>query len=910
MSSHSSGYYSIDADYNIIGFNDTAKQIYPSLEIGRKCYKTLMGLDSPCPPCPVANGIQGPKTYLDPIRHIYETVDAVETVLPDGSHGHALVFSTVEEGERLASSIPTGESALRLLGAINLLSTRYAVVLDVNVNSGRISVFRSEALFDGRVLELEDNMAYDDALRRLVASFVHPKDRASVRGRLTMENLRRRLAKEASFKVHCRIQLEQIHYYYLLIARNGDADSFEDFVVAIACEDDDINTQRIYEKQLDALISSITHAPGYFHLDITDNKILKVGGRSEFVAGLDPNIPIDVLMQAMSGYIIAEQDREDFMQAYCLESMKRAYDSGRVEVIRESLCDYDDHIARWSRYTLRLLVNPSNNHLEGVFYGADITKNKEEHETQASIIQSLARNYLDVLLLDVRANRASIIKSKSILTTGLEQTASGDYPFDLLIGKYIRESVHPDDQTMMLEATRLSNVLDKLTEEQEYVGTYRIVQKGEAHYYQFRFIRNPEYGSVVLGLMDIDKIVAKELEQQQKLQQALDAAKRANAEKSRFLARMSHDMRTPLNGILGILEIDKKHAEDIEYLKKNRQKAAIVTNHLVSLINDVLDMAKIEEGNLILANEPFDIAAEGREAGIIINLQAQEKGVETIVNAHPWEERFNYVYGSPLHLRRALMNIYSNCIKYNREHGTITTDVRVIGFDEKTVTYQWTITDTGIGMSKDFLPKLFDPFVQEKIDSRSVYQGTGLGMSISKAIIEQMGGTLEVSSELNVGSTFIVTIPFALADEKRVGNTASAQTVSIEGTRVLLVEDNELNREIADTLLQEEGAQVTSAENGKEAVDLIEKLSEDAFDVILMDIMMPVMDGYEATRTLREKGFTIPIIAMTANAFAEDVQKSLDAGMNAHLAKPIDANRMIQAIARFRKKPVKTAEKA
>lgn len=896
MAVHSSGYYSIDADYNIIGFNDTAKQLYASLKKGEKCYKALMGLDSPCPPCPVANGIRGPKTYLDPIRHIYETVDAVETVLADGSRGHALVFSTVEEGERLASSIPTGEGALRLLGAINLLSTRYSVVFDVNMNSGKISVFRSEPLFENMSLDLEDNMDYGEAMESLIAYFVHPEDQKSVRSRLELECLRKRLVKEASFKVHCRIQLDEMHYYYLLIARNGDADSFEDIVVAIACEDNDINSQRIYEKQLDALISSITQVPGYFHLDITENKILRVGGKSEFVEGLDPSIPIDILMQGMSDYIMDAQDREDFMQAYCLESLKQAYDSGKVEVIRESLCDYDDHIARWSRYTLRLFVNPTNNHLEGVFYGADISKNKEERETQASIIQSLARNYLDVLLLDARANTASVIKSKSILSSNLEQTDSGEYPFDLLIDKYIAENVHPEDQAMMREATRLPHVLEQLKEEQEYVGTYRIIQEGEAHYYQFRFIRNPEYGSVVMGLMDIDKIVAKELEQQEKLQQALDEAKRANAEKSRFLARMSHDMRTPLNGIVGILEIDKKHADDIEYLRKNRHKAAVVTNHLVSLINDVLDMAKIEEGNLILANIPFDIGKEGREASIIIDLQAQENGIETILNTHPWEQHLNYVYGSPLHLRRALMNIYGNCIKYNKEHGTITTDVRVLDYDEQKVTYQWKITDTGIGMSQDFLPQLFDPFVQEKIDSRSVYQGTGLGMSITKAIIEQMGGTLEVSSEINVGSTFVVTIPFVLADEKSIAHNESEEKISIDGIRILLVEDNELNREIAETLLREEGACVTTVANGKEAVDIVEELSENAFDIILMDVMMPIMDGYEATRTLRRKGVTIPVVAMTANAFTEDIQKSLDAGMNAHIAKPIEFDKLIQTI--------------
>ena len=196
-------------------------------------------------------------------------------------------------------------------------------------------------------------------------------------------------------------------------------------------------------------------------------------------------------MQAMSEYIVAERDRQDFMQAYCLASMKQAYDSGMVEVIRESLCDYDDHIARWSRYKLRLFVNPSNSHLEGVFYGTDISQDKEARETQASIIQSLAQNYLDVLLLDVRANRASIIKRKSILSADLNQTDSGDYPYDLLIGKYIDENVHPEDRGMMRRVTRLSNVQEKLTGEQEYVGTYRILREVEAHYYQFRLIRIP-----------------------------------------------------------------------------------------------------------------------------------------------------------------------------------------------------------------------------------------------------------------------------------------------------------------------------------------------------------------------------------------------------------------------------------
>ena len=405
--------------------------------------------------------------------------------------------------------------------------------------------------------------------------------------------------------------------------------------------------------------------------------------------------------------------------------------------------------------------------------------------------------------------------------------------------------------------------------------------------------------------MNVDDIVAAEIEHQQKLQKALDDAKRANAEKSRFLARMSHEMRTPLNGIVGILEIDKKHADDIDYLKENRRKATVVTNHLISLINDVLDMAKIEEGSLVLAHEPFDIFEEGREAVVLINLQAQEAGITSTVNCASQDERFTCVYGSPLHLRRAMMNIYSNCIKYNRKNGKIATDISIVAHDEQTVTYRWTITDTGIGMSEEFLTQMFDPFVQAEIDARSVYHGTGLGMSIAKALIEQMGGTLEVSSKLDVGSTFVVTIPFELADKKDIAQAEKTEKVSISGMRILLAEDNELNRDIAETILKDEGAEITSVVNGKEAVDAVYHHPSGTFDLVLMDIMMPVMDGYEATKQIRQMGrsdtVTLPILAMTANAFAEDVQKSLDAGMNAHIAKPLDIDKMIRMIAQYRK---------
>lgn len=905
MSEHSSGYYSIDADYNIIGFNDAAKQLYPSLCLGKKCYQALMGLDSPCPPCPVANGIHGPKTYLDPIRHIYETVDAVETVQPDGSRGHALVFSTVAEGERLASAIPTGEGSLRLLGAINLLSAKYTLVFGVSMQSQRVSVYRSEKLFGEDQAVLADNIDYRDAMGRFIDRFVHPEERETMKESLSLSKITQRLRSVASFKVHCRMLLrETVHYYYLIVARSGGAEDFEDIVVALACEDDDISSKRIYQKQLDALIGSLSQAAGYFHLDITDDRILKVGGTSTIVQTLE-NTSINDLMESMAVYIPSEKDRQDFLRAYNVEAVKKDYEAGKVEILRESRCVYDDQVIRWSRYTLRLFVNPGNNHLEGVFFGVDITGDREAYETQMSIIQTLSSNYLDVLLLHTREKTVSLIKRDGILSADLRQDDAKTYPYDQLLGEYITQHVHPEDQMMMRLATKLPNVLEALEERKEYTGNYRVIYQGKTHYYQFRFIKNEEYGIVVLGLLNVDEIVAAEIEQQQKLQRALDDAKRANTEKSRFLARMSHDMRTPLNGIVGLLEIDKNHADDITYLKENRRKAMVAASHLVSLVNDVLDMAKIEEGSLTLAHEPFNIVQEGREATVLINFQAQEAGITATLHSTALDPSLIYVYGSPLHLRRAMMNIYSNCIKYNRKNGKITTDVEIVAHDEKTATYRWTITDTGIGMTQEFLKRLFDPFVQAQIDARSVYQGTGLGMNISKALIEQMGGTLEVSSQVGVGSTFVVTIPFELAEAYSCARKEPAQAGDIRDMRILLAEDNELNREIAETILREEGAQVTSVVNGREAVEAVRDNPPGTFDLVLMDVMMPQMDGYEATRQIRRlprtDARTLPIVAMTANAFTEDVQRCLESGMNAHIPKPLDVPQMLRTIAQFRR---------
>ena len=395
----------------------------------------------------------------------------------------------------------------------------------------------------------------------------------------------------------------------------------------------------------------------------------------------------------------------------------------------------------------------------------------------------------------------------------------------------------------------------------------------------------------------------RDMEYQEKLQKAAVTANAANRAKSTFLFNMSHDIRTPLNGIMGLLKIDKDHFEDRELVRANHDKMLVAADHLLSLINDVLEVSKLEDGNIELAHQPMSLADVSQEVGTIIGERTAEAGIRFEFQAQ--ELPVVWVYGSPLHLRQIFLNIYGNCIKYNREGGSVTTQVQCLGAAHGRVTYRWTISDTGVGMSQEFLKRIFEPFAQERADVRSVYQGTGLGMTIVRGLVEKMNGTIEVTSREGEGSTFVITLPFEIAPEQqpeRPDESAAEEAKSIRGLCLLLVEDNDLNAEIAQTMLEDEGAQVTVAENGKRAVERFQSSPPGTFDAILMDVMMPVMDGLAATRAIRALDRTdaasIPILAMTANAFKEDAEKCFAAGMNAHLTKPLRPEEMVRAIAR------------
>lgn len=393
------------------------------------------------------------------------------------------------------------------------------------------------------------------------------------------------------------------------------------------------------------------------------------------------------------------------------------------------------------------------------------------------------------------------------------------------------------------------------------------------------------------------------LHRAQKEQQKADAA---NAAKTAFLTRMSHDIRTPLNGILGLIEIEELKDGDMQVARESRAKARVAANHLLSLINDILEMGKIEDRKLTLEHAPFNLKELCDDALVLCKLRASGNGITMQDNSLPYATG-PYMIGSPTHIRRIIINLLDNSIKYNKRGGSVTFSSQTKPLDDGRALFCFSVSDTGIGMAPEFLKHIYEPFAQEGDDARSKFQGTGMGMPIVKSLIELMGGTIEISSEVGVGSTFNVQIPLDIDKNPQARERADGQanSCSLAGMNVLLAEDNELNAEIAQALLESEGIVVTRTADGNETVNLYVGRPAGSFDAILMDIMMPGMDGYEATRAIRlsEKADAadIPIIALTANAFAEDAQAAHDAGMNAHLPKPLDFNKLKNILARIKK---------
>lgn len=417
--------------------------------------------------------------------------------------------------------------------------------------------------------------------------------------------------------------------------------------------------------------------------------------------------------------------------------------------------------------------------------------------------------------------------------------------------------------------------------------------------------RDGKLKKVILVIRDVTQQKKKEMAYQEELRWIAEEAKKANEAKSDFLRRMSHDVRTPINGIRGLVNIGRASVEDRSKVLDCFDKIMRSSDFLLDMVNNILNMSKLESGKIRLEEKSFDLMDLLDETNAIMESQAVERGLT--FQSKEREVEHGHLIGSPTHLQQIFQNIIVNAIKYNKENGFIAVGCKELSFDGRYALFKFTCEDTGIGMSPEFQKQAFDIFTQENNTSRTNYEGTGIGLSIVKKLVDLMQGDIQLESEAGKGTTFTITIRFAIDQEYyREGKTEEEESDSLEGIHILVVEDNELNMEIAEFMLTEKGAVLTKAGNGQEAVEIFRDSSPGGFDIILMDIMMPEMDGLEATRTIRAMERTdaasIPIFAMSANSFDDDIRKSREAGMNEHLSKPLDAKKMVEMILSYIKK--------
>ena len=494
--------------------------------------------------------------------------------------------------------------------------------------------------------------------------------------------------------------------------------------------------------------------------------------------------------------------------------------------------------------------------------------------------------------------KLNVLKRCQYFTQAMTEIARGDYPSVLLTLAQLEP--YCDICHRYLDMLHL-NVLKaaakfKMNDEEWKVDFSAALDIA----FEFNYIR-PISGYGAVGLVLLDGCGwNKDEKYKEELLIAAKKAEAANEAKTEFLQRMSHDIRTPINGICGMVHMADYYADDMEKQTEYRTKVKEASNLLLELVNEILDMSKLESGEIVLEEIPFNLSSISREVLAVIEQMAAEQNIRIV-----WEKKeitHRDFIGSPGYVKRVMMNILSNAVKYNRENGHIYISCMEIPAGQPGMTtMEFVCRDTGIGMTEEFQKHIFEPFAQEHTGSRTKFAGTGLGMPIAKNLVEKMGGAITFESEEGTGTTFVIRVPFKIdmnADKCEKQKDVSEK--SIKGLHILLAEDNELNMEIAEFVLQNEGAEVTKAWNGQEVVELFRKSEPGEFDVILMDIMMPVMNGYDATKKIRSLGRedakVIPIIAMTANAFTEDRIRAKEAGMDEHVAKPVDVELLVKVI--------------
>ena len=683
-----------------------------------------------------------------------------------------------------------------------------------------------------------------------------------------------------------RIVLDDISYDYVIISRE-DRDG-----VIICYEDVTADDEDMSEFSLNSLLSGDSFRNNAI-IVITDGKQVLCSNAKEQVGRMMEKCPAANI-----------EDGEASDSDYGMFQMNSNGDNwyGKHDIYREYYLyvfykDSDVFSDRQSVMiiTLALYVFGCLSLIILVQY---IRKSKmKRKEKEYHLINVIASIYSANLALYPEEN----IWKPIVMSKRLEKVISHITQADRMLDTFNRERVAPAYQEAFGEFLKLKDLKERLGDRRFIGYTFEDV---EGLWYQALLIpqkyeQDNHKQIVMLVIRDVSEQKRKEMTYQEELRVTAEEAERANAVKTDFLRRMSHDIRTPINGIRGLVNVGKNHIHDVDKIEECLDEIMRSSDMLVDLVNNVLNMSKLESGGIQLTEEAFDLQEMLDDVERFVNVQAERKQISLQINAA--EVEHYHLIGSPLHIRQIFQNIIENAVKFNMDSGSVNVVCRELASDGNTVELEMVCADTGIGMSEEFQKHVFEAFVQEDTSARTTYSGIGLGLAITKKLVNCMDGEISFESERGIGTVFTVKLPVQIDRAYYQLSEKKDPLQVMKGLQILLVEDNELNMEITEYIMTEQGAVVTEAWNGKEAVDIYESCESGSFDVILMDIMMPVMNGLEAARCIRasekEDAQSIPIIAISANAFNDDIAQSLAAGMNMHLAKPLEFQKVIEAIA-------------
>ena len=709
-------------------------------------------------------------------------------------------------------------------------------------------------------------------------------------------------------------------------------------------EDDDENgklshvifgVEKVYEQESNAIISALSREYQNVYLINLEDGTSRTIKTSNLVSEdlnekQDQIFHYDQISEKYISNFIHPDDREMTKETLSLEHLREVFRTkDEITGSFRSLVNGEVHYYRYTFYKLANLnsVIADLRNIDDIIaqHAAEEQRQHEQElayqkqkEEQLAIFDSLAHNFKNVYLVDIKNGTARVLKLEDDYSDHrLDNVMNIEFPYETFLNAWISEAVHPEDKQMLSQNLSVAHLRQVFETQEEYVGNYRMLIKGTVINYQFRVTLMQDKVHLIAGFQNIDAIIKAHLEEEKKrqkkeqayqaqlkehqrqLSQALLVAQQANKAKSTFLNSMSHDIRTPMNAIIGFTALAQTHIDNPALVQDYLAKISTSSSHLLNLINDILDMSRIESGTVKLDEKPLHFP------DLLRDFRTMVQGLINDKNQNLFIETQNLVHedviADRLRLNQVMINIVGNAIKYTQPGGDIKIKLLEKPCPIKNyATFEFSVKDNGIGMSKNFLEHVFESFSREHSSTVTGIQGTGLGMAITKSIVNMMGGTITAESEQGKGSLFTVTLNLKPATIKENKTDLKLKHFDFHGKHALLAEDNELNREIATAILEDIGLKVDSVADGTEAVDAMYKAAEDEYDLIFMDIQMPKMDGYTATHEIRtlanNKKANIPIVAMTANAFEEDRKKSLEAGMDGHIAKPISIEEIAKVL--------------